>query len=79
MTTISASDANRHFSALLQRVRQGESITILSRGRPAAVLKPVEAPATAVRSLAREALLRRLQQQPITGSRQWIRDALYDD
>ncbi|MCK5857876.1 type II toxin-antitoxin system prevent-host-death family antitoxin [Algiphilus sp.] len=78
MDTISASEANRRFSALLRAVQQGDSVTILSRGRAVAVVEPVSATARRGREGAREALLGRLQRQPVTGRRDWTRDELYD-
>ena len=41
METIGAFDAKTHFSALLDRVAKGESITITRHGMPAALLVPV--------------------------------------
>ena len=78
MAAISAADANREFSRLLRRVREGQSITITSHGRPVARLVPVTAE-DRVRSAARKALFKRLRTQkgeniPVT----WTRDALYD-
>ncbi len=43
METIGAFEAKTHFSALLARVRGGERVTITHRGRPVAMLVPVEA------------------------------------
>ena len=40
MKTISAGDANRHFSNLLRDVATGEVITVLSRGKPVATISP---------------------------------------
>ncbi len=40
MKTITASDANRHFSNLLRKVATGEVITVLSRGKPVATIAP---------------------------------------
>jgi prevent-host-death family protein len=45
MKTVGAGDARKHFSALLDRVAEGERITITRRGVPAALLVPVEEPA----------------------------------
>ena len=39
-TTVGAFDAKTHLSALLERVRQGERITITRRGVPVALLVP---------------------------------------
>ena len=38
--TISAAEANRQFSSLLRQVSQGETITVLSHGRPVATISP---------------------------------------
>jgi prevent-host-death family protein len=40
MTDVTATDANRYFSKLLQRVENGEHITITKDGRPVAVMMP---------------------------------------
>lgn len=81
MEKVTASEANRHFSALLRKVTQGASVTILSRGRPAAVISPVmdEGPGKAMKA-ARTELLKRLTHQAPSGiERNWTRDELYDD
>ena len=44
MTSASISYAKNHLSALLDRVRQGETVLILDRNRPVARLEPVAAP-----------------------------------
>ena len=38
MKTISAADANRYFSSLLRDVATGEVVTVVSRGKPVAVI-----------------------------------------
>jgi len=80
MHTISAADANRHFSNLLRQVSQGETVTILSHGRPVATISPaVEAgELDHDRAQARARLLARLNREPALGERNWTRDALYD-
>ncbi len=35
-------EANQHFSALIRKVKAGKEITLTERGRPVAVVKPVE-------------------------------------
>lgn len=80
MKTISAVDANRHFSSLLRDVATGECVTVLSRGKPVATIGPV-ARESASRLLARQALLERLRQtqaQATGGARYWTRDELYE-
>jgi prevent-host-death family protein len=41
MSTVSAYDAKTHLSALLERARDGESITITKHGHPIARLVPI--------------------------------------
>jgi prevent-host-death family protein len=77
MRTITASDANRNFSSLLREVSSGESVLIVSRGRPVATISPVEAETN--RPAAQKALLSRLDTQPVTGTRDWTRDELYGE
>ncbi|MCP9928842.1 type II toxin-antitoxin system Phd/YefM family antitoxin [Cyanobium sp. CH-040] len=75
---VSASEANRSFSALLRQVAQGQSFTVQSHGRPVATLAPVQAGRQSF-GQARRALLARLAAQPASGEpRTWQRDALYD-
>ena len=38
---ISAADANRRFSSLLRRVREGRSVIVTSHGKPIARIVPV--------------------------------------
>jgi prevent-host-death family protein len=42
MDSVGAFEAKTHLSALLDRVRRGETITITKHGVPAAMLVPVE-------------------------------------
>ena len=75
---VSASEANRSFSALLRQVAQGQSFTVHSHGRPVAQLTPIgKGPGPS--AAARRALLARLAAQPASGElRSWRRDDLYD-
>ncbi len=78
MGTVSASEANRSFSALLRRVSQGESVTVLSRGRPVATINPAQQLAGS-RTAARQLLLARLEATSVIVSPvDWRRDDLYD-
>jgi prevent-host-death family protein len=75
---VSAADANREFSKLLRRVRDGESITIMSHGRPVAKLVPVTVE-NRVREAAWQALLKRLKKQKGEHvPRDWRREELYE-
>jgi len=75
---ISAADANREFSKLLRRVREGQVVTITSHGRPVAKLVPVGAE-DRVREAARRALFKRLRKQKGEHiPRTWTREDLYE-
>ncbi len=77
MRTVSAADANRHFSALLREVSRGSRITVLSRGKAVAAIVPV-ADAQRERRAARAELLKRLRSQTPSGKRTWTREELYE-
>ena len=78
MRSVSAADANRYFSRLLQEVKEGASITVTNRGEPVAQIVPINRAQSASRERAMERLLARLESQPLLGIR-WTRDELYDD
>lgn len=77
MKTITASNANRHFSSLLRSVAKGEVITVLSRGKAVATIGPARS-ATGQREAAKLTLLQRLKKQQPSGKRKWTRDDLYE-
>ncbi len=52
MLTVGAFEAKTHLSKLLDRVLEGERVTITRRGRPVAVLVPAQADAAATRARA---------------------------
>ncbi|MBT9331408.1 type II toxin-antitoxin system Phd/YefM family antitoxin [Paracidobacterium acidisoli] len=74
---VSAADANRSFSRLLQEVRQGHSYVVTSHGKPIARISPVEEERG--REKARELLLARLRSEPSVEVGKWTRDELYED
>lgn len=74
---ISATDANRKFSQLLDGVRQGRSYVVTSHGRPIAKLSPVNEAAKTTAD-ARKALLTRLRRQTASRAGRWTRDELYE-
>jgi prevent-host-death family protein len=75
---ISATDANRKFSQLLQGVRRGRSYVVTSHGKPIAKISPVDANEKLAVN-AREALLNRLRRQSVVKADRWTRDELYED
>jgi len=78
MKTISAADANRHFSSVLREVASGEVVTVLSRGKPVAIISPSRSGGPE-RDSAKCHLLERLRQQKTSGARNWTRDELYEE
>jgi prevent-host-death family protein len=72
---ISAAEANRSFSKLLRTVRSGSRYVVTTHGRPVARIIPFEG---AAKDGAKEALLARLEQQPIVDIGTWTRDELYE-
>jgi prevent-host-death family protein len=76
---VSAAEANRKFSDLLRGVREGQSYTVTSHGRPVARIVPAEA-RDAKAEAAWKKLLARLEKQPARQvERDWTRDELYDE
>lgn len=75
---VSAADANRKFSLILRRVREGRSYVVTSHGRPVARIVPADK-RQEVMSGARSALLSRLEAQPPVNTTKWTRDELYED
>jgi prevent-host-death family protein len=76
--SISAADANRNFSKLLQGVRRGRSFVVTSHGQPVATIAPVKSSSRA-ESAARAMLFKRLREQPVIDIGSWRRDELYED
>ena len=77
MRRVSAADANREFSKILRQVREGETITVTSRGEPVAVIAPIGEAARPGQEAAKVALLNRLRAQPPAGAT-WTRNELYE-
>ena len=75
---VSAADANRKFSLILRRVREGHSFVVTSHGRPVARIIPAERREN-VAAGARNALLSRLERQSVVNAGRWTRDELYED
>jgi prevent-host-death family protein len=76
--SVSAADANRRFSQLLRRVREGHSFVVTSHGKPVARLVPASR-STSLAARARNALLARLESQPVASVGRWTREELYED
>lgn len=77
-TTVSAREANQHFSQLLRRVQAGERIVVTSRGRPVAEVSGIS-DVPDERWEARKAdFISRLRQRAATPLPEWSRNELYD-
>ncbi len=72
---ISASDANQRFSELLREVAEGESFTVISRGRAVARVLPVDRGGEQ-RSIRH--LLEFVGSLPVRHAGNWSRDDLYE-
>ena len=79
--SISAADANRHFSQILRGVREdGATYIVTSHGKPVAKIVPIaDESDDAVRERAKQLLLERLRKQPAMNLPRISRDELYDD
>ena len=74
---ISAAEASRDFSRILEGVREGRRYVITADGKPVAQIGPVSAE-DRFRARAKELLLARLRSQPVIDIGPWTRDELYD-
>jgi prevent-host-death family protein len=75
--SVSAADANREFSRILQDVKKGHSYVVTSHGKPVAKIESV-AEDYRVAEKARDLLLHRLQEEPVIEIGLWKRDELYE-
>jgi prevent-host-death family protein len=75
---VSAADANRRFSLILRRVREGNSYVVTSHGKAVARILAADAHDETTSS-ARSALLSRLSKQPVVDAGSWSRNELYED
>ncbi len=73
---VSAADANREFSRLLQDVKKGHSYIVTSHGKPVAKIAPV-GEHNRLAEKARDVLLARLKTEPVMDIGRWTRDELY--
>ena len=79
MKTVTATEANRDFSKLLEEVTSGEAIGITKRGKMVATINPVvQMDEDAAQARVREHLAQ-LRQQPVLGIPRGTRDELYED
>jgi prevent-host-death family protein len=77
-SAVSAADANRKFSEILRKVREGHHFVVTSHGRPVARILPF-GPAAPAETGARGGLIKRLRGAPVSKAGRWTRDELYED
>lgn len=73
---IPAAEANRSFSRLLRKVKEGQSYIVTSHGRPVARIVPLNQSGSALN--AKEVLLKRLKAERVQSIGRWKRDELYE-
>jgi len=79
MKTVTATEANRDFSKLLDEVSSGKAIGITKRGKMVATINQVnQREEEAAQASIREHLAQ-LRQQPVLGIPRGTRDELYED
>ena len=85
MKSVSAAEANRHFSKILREVAAGETVKVTSHGRIVARIVPASDDDDVVlgederRRAAKARLLARLGAQPFEVGSPWGRSELYED
>ncbi len=79
MKTVTATEANQHFSRVLERVERGETVTITKRGEAVATLSPAKRVNCEERNAAHKRFIERLLTQPALNIPRGTRDELYDD
>ena len=78
MKSVSAAEANRHFSSLLREVSRGVRVTVTSGGRPVATISAADRVEYPERAAAKRSSLSRLRATKATGTRDWSRHQLHD-
>lgn len=79
--SISAAEANRHFSQILRGVREeGATYVVTAHGKPVAKIVPIdEGHDSAFREAALKKMQERWARQSLVNVGPWTRDELYDD
>lgn len=79
MKTVTATEANRDFSKLLDEVSSGKAIGITKRGKMVATINPVNQRDEKAAQASILEHLAQLRQQPVLGIPRGTRDELYED
>jgi prevent-host-death family protein len=76
--TVSAREANQHFSKLLRKAQAGKRIVVTSRGKPVAQVSGIaDAPDDRLEA-RKKAFIRQLRSRATKPIPEWKRDELYD-
>lgn len=82
MKTISAADADRHFSKLLRDVKAGHTVVVTSRGEPVARIEPARPEDSEIQARERAWIDLKAHYATLTPMNieiTWARDDVYDD
>lgn len=79
MRMITATDANRDFSKLLEQVEKGETVNISKHGKIVASIVPASRARADMEKAKQEHLAILAARKPIPGLKRGTRDELYDD
>jgi prevent-host-death family protein len=78
MKTVTATEANRDFSKILEHVTSGKSVGITKRGKVVATMSPARDFESAAAQQAVRDHFVQLRKQPLLGIARGTRDELYD-
>lgn len=79
MKTVTAREANQHFSRLLREAAEGQTIVVTSRGRPVAQITGLTAKADDRLEARKRAFVDELRNRKASSIEPWSRDELYED
>lgn len=79
MKTVTATEANQHFSRVLERVEKGETVTITKHGKVVATVNPPAEALDEERAAAHRRFLETLRSRPRLNVARGTRDELYND
>jgi prevent-host-death family protein len=79
MRMITATEANRDFSKLLEQVVEGDTVKITKHGKVVATIIPEKAPRADLEDLKRLHMAELNSRVPIPGLQRGTRDELYED
>ncbi|MDN5870893.1 MAG: type II toxin-antitoxin system prevent-host-death family antitoxin [Nitrococcus sp.] len=79
MKTVTAREANQHFSRLLREAANGETVVVTSRGRPVAKITGIGAKTDDRLEARKWAFVEELRHRRPVSIESWSREELYED